>query len=253
MGKYKPRKELAVTFASNSLTIPNVYALDKVGAGHDGSIFRFNEYALKILKYDISLRKERRLMTFDKEIYFQDKLDLKRITQPIDTLLDNDGIFSGYVMKYLDDLASPKKVGTPLYRSPAEYRCGELITSWKELEDDFYQLSEHGIRAQDINAGSYLFTSDFMHLCDMDKYEVTSGSPADMNQSSLNFAMAKFLAYEMEKSDAYDKSRKREIDRWVKKQSNSRGFFQDIQTEIGSDYGTPISEFTDYKVKTLLR
>jgi len=74
-----------------------------------------------------------------------------------------------------------------------------------------------------------------------------------MNQSSLNFAMAKFLAYEMEKSDAYDRSRNREIDCWVKKQSNSRGFFQDIQAEIGSDYGTTISEFTDYKVKNLLR
>lgn len=252
MGKYKPRKELAVTFASNSLTIPNVYALDKVGAGHDGSIFRFNEYALKILKYDISLRKERHLMTFDKVIYFQDKLDLKRITQPIDTLLDNDGIFSGYVMKYLDDLASPKKVGTPLYRSPAEYRCGELITSWKELEDDFYQLSEHGIRAQDINAGSYLFTSDFMHLCDMDKY-VFSRNPRPLNDTTLRYVFAKFLSLEMQKIHACDREDHLALSAWVKEKSNSKSFFDEVSFDIGSEYNKPISDYVEYKAKSLFR
>ena len=252
MGKYKPRKELAVTFASNSLTIPNVYVLDKVGAGHDGSIFRFNEYALKILKYDISLRKERRLMTFDKVIYFQDKLDLKRITQPIDTLLDNDGIFSGYVMKYLDDLASPKKVGTPLYRSPAEYRCGELITSWKELEDDFYQLSEHGIRAQDINAGSYLFTSDFMHLCDMDKY-VFSRNPRPLNDTTLRYVFAKFLSLEMQKIHACDREDHLALSAWVKEKSNSKSFFDEVSFDIGSEYNKPISDYVEYKAKSLFR
>ncbi len=253
MSRSVPNEELPVTISSNYKTIPNVYKLPRIGAGHDGYIFQFNNQALKLLKYDITLRKEQGLMTFEKALYFKDHLHLQRITQPTDILLNQDGVYTGYVMPYIDDLTSPKKKGTPRYRQPGDFSCGDLIESWDLLEQDFSQMTANHVRAKDINRGSYLFGSDFMYLCDMDKYEVTSGSPADMNQSSLNFAMAKFLAYEMEKSDAYDKSRKREIDRWVKKQSNSRGFFQDIQTEIGSDYGTPISEFTDYKVKTLLR
>ena len=249
----RDKKSLVVTLSGNYETIPNVFDLPRIGAGHDGIIFRFNNKALKILKYDITLRKEHGLMTFEKVLYFKDCLNLQRITQPTDILLDQDGVYTGYVMPYIEDLTSLKKKGTPRYRQPGDFSCGDLIESWDLLEQDFSQMTANHIRAKDINRGSYLFGSDFMHLCDMDKYEIMSKTPTDLNQSSLNFTMSKFLAYEMEKSDYYDKNRKREIDYWVKKQANSRTFFHDIKTEIGNDYGTSISEFTDYKVKTLLR
>lgn len=253
MNKNVPKETLSVTISSNSKKISNVFDLPRIGAGHDGIIFQFNNQALKILKYDIVVRKEQGLMTFEKALYFKDNLHLQRITQPTDILLDQDGVYTGYMMPYIDDLTSLKKKGTPRYRQPGDFSCGDLIESWDLLEQDFSQLTANHVRAKDINRGSYLFGSDFMYLCDMDKYVITSGNSDDLNRSSLNFTMAKFLAYEMEKSDAYDRSRKREINYWVKKQSNSRGFFQRIRAEIGSDYTTPISEFTDYKVKTLLR
>lgn len=253
MDRKVSRKPLAVTISGNYETISNVFDLPRIGAGHDGIIFRFNNKALKLLKYDITLRKKQGLMTFDKALYFKDRLDLQRITQPTDILLDQDGVYTGYMMDYIEDLTSLKKKGTPRYRQPGDFSCGDLIESWDLLEQDFSQMTANHIRVKDINRGSYLFGSDFIHLCDMDKYEIMSVSPTDLNQSSLNFTMAKFLSYEMEKSEYYDKSRKREIDCWVKKQANSRTFFQHVKTEIGSDYSTSISEFTDYKVKTLLR
>lgn len=245
-------RKLLVTIAGTSEVIPNVYELERIGAGHDGFIFRFNDRALKILKYDINLRKERGLMTFDKVIHFKDNLKLQRITQPTDFLLDSDGIYTGYVMDYIDNLASEKKRGTPQFREPGDYTCGDLVSSWAILEDDFERLSDCGVRVKDINRGSYLYAYDFMHLCDTDKYELHN-SPRDLNYSALNFAMAKFLAYEMEKTEQYDSSKKRVLNQWVKKCSNSRTFHQEVLSDVGSAYSVPISEYVDHKSKILLR
>ena len=104
MSKNVINNKLSVTIAGTSEVISNIYELEKIGAGHDGYVYRFNDRALKILKYDIKLRKEKRLMTFDKAIYFRNKLNLERIVHPIDILLDEDGIYTGYVMKYVDNL-----------------------------------------------------------------------------------------------------------------------------------------------------
>lgn len=252
MNRYVPNRELSVTIGGTSEVISNVYELERIGAGHDGSIYRFNDQALKILKYDIKLRKEKGLMTFDKASYFRNNLNLQRITQPVDILLDTDGVYTGYVMDYIDDLTLAKKRGTPQFRQPGDYSCGDLINSWTILEEDFEQLSDKGVRVKDINRGSYLFAYDFVHLCDTDKYE-RHNSPRDLNHSALNFTIAKFLAYEMEKNSCYDKSQKRILDQWVKRCSNSRTFHQEIISDIAHDYSSPISKYADYKVKTLLR
>ena len=252
MSKYIPDKEFSVTISATSEIIPNIYELEKIGAGHDGYIYRFHDYALKILKYDIKLRKKRGLMTFEKATYFRNHLNLQRITQPIDVLLDEDGVYTGYVMRYVDDLTSVKKKGTPQYRNPGDYSCGDLVYSWEVLADDFQQLSDNGIRVKDINRGSYLFASDFMYLCDTDKYTLHSSSE-EINKSKLNFAIAKFLVSEMKKTGDYDKEHKRIFDSWVKKSSNSKTFRDEILSDIGSDYNVPISKYVDYKVKTLLR
>ena len=83
--------------------IPDVAALGKVGAGHDGIVYRYGDYVFKVLKYDIDVRKAKDLMTFEKATYFVNNLHLNRIAQPIDILLDSDGVYTGYVMRFFDD------------------------------------------------------------------------------------------------------------------------------------------------------
>ena len=74
----------SVILDSSHEVIPNIHVLEKLGAGHDGIVFRYGDKALKLLKYDVTLRRKKGLMTYDKAIAFSDNLDLRRITNPID-------------------------------------------------------------------------------------------------------------------------------------------------------------------------
>lgn len=56
-------------------------------------------------------------MTFEKASYFAQNMKLIRIEAPVDVLLDEDGLFSGYVMRYIDDLSSNKFKGSPRYKA----------------------------------------------------------------------------------------------------------------------------------------
>ena len=69
MKKYNNRKK-SVIFNNGNTCIDNIFELEKIGSGHDGIVFRFNNLALKLLKYDITLRKHKPLMTYDKAIAF---------------------------------------------------------------------------------------------------------------------------------------------------------------------------------------
>ena len=248
MAKFSQSKQ--VIFRSDLSVVPNIYDLPKLGAGHDGRVFRFNNKALKLLKYDISLRKEKDLMTFAKATYFLDELNLKRIVKPIDILLDEEGIYTGYVMNYLDDVTDSKKKGTPIYREVSDFSCGELINSMHDLIDDFNELTKKNVLATDINRGSYIFTTDFMHLCDMDKYQIGLVRVEDLNKSRLNYVIAKFLAIVMSKN--LDKEQLKKLNEWLKKVINSRNFLELLESEIGTDYRTPIGEFAEYKVKKIV-
>lgn len=157
-----------VILKNNLEEIPNIYDLEKIGSGHDGLVFRYQDKVLKLLKYDINTRKVKNLMTFDKAIYFQKKLKLIRMTKPIDTMLDVDGIYTGIVMEYLDDVTTEKKKGTPRYKETGNFTCGDLVCSTNDLEEDFNELTKNRVQAKDLNRGSYIYTTDFMHLCDMD-------------------------------------------------------------------------------------
>lgn len=202
----KGREERPIIFRNNLKVIPNIYDLEKVGAGHDGEVFRYGNKALKLLKYDIDARKIKKLMTFNKAVFFQDELELKRIVKPTDILLDIDGVYTGYVMDFLDDVTLEKKKGTPLYKVPADFTCGELVHASYELSDDFSNLTKNKVVARDLNRGSYIFTSNFMHICDMDKYSLSCQGADDLNKKALNFVIAKFLYYEMLKKGNYDKT-----------------------------------------------
>lgn len=240
-------------FRSSLEVVPDIFSLPRIGAGHDGYVFRFNNKALKLLKYDISLRKEKRLMTFTKAVYFQDELDLKRFAKPTDILLDEEGVYSGYVMDYLEDVTSEDKKDLPIHRSIVDFTCGELVHTANQLEEDFVELSRKKVLALDINSGSYIYTTDFIKLCDMDKYQISDRDVTERNKSMLNYVIAKYLYYAMELSDSLDKEQLKRINAWVKKMTNSRQFIGSLEKEIGRSYSTPIREYAKHKVKSIIK
>lgn len=253
MGK-KNYKTQEIILRNNLEVIPNIYDLKKVGAGHDGIVFQYKDMALKLLKYDINTRKQKGLMTFEKALFLQKEILLKRILQPIDIMLDSDGVYAGFVTRYLDDVTRKEKIGTSRYKTPGQFTCGDLICSSNELEEDFNELTKNNVLAKDINRGSYIYTNDFIYLCDMDKYIIGDiSSIENLNRINLNFIIAKFLYYEMLKQENIDKIQQRQLSKWVSRKSNSVTYLNELQNDIRYDYNTPISDYAKEKVKTLIR
>lgn len=250
------KKAVPVRLVESRITIPNIYDLEKVGAGHDGTVFRCEDLAIKLLKYDVAERKEKNLMTYDKANYFSEKIHLKRIVAPIDTMLDSDGVYAGYVMKYIDNVASEKKKNTKEYKNPGDFSLWDLAYASAQLEEDFNELTKNRVVVKDINRGSYIYGEDFMYICDTDKYIIVPrNNSAVLNQNvcTLNFTIAKFLFYEMQKSKNYNQNDLKILSNWVKKACNSRCFLEQLNEEIDMDPKTPISEYADYKVKQITR
>ncbi len=215
MGKAKLVQE--VVLRNNLETIPNIYDLKKIGAGHDGIVFKYGNRALKLLKYDIHTREYKGLMIFKKAIFFQQNLSLKRIENPIDIMLDVNGVYIGFVTNYLDD------------------------------------ITQNNVLAKDINRGSYIYTTDFIHLCDMDKYVIQNGGNLEqLNRINLQFVIAKFLYFEMLKSVDLSQSQKNHLSKWVRKQSHSYNYFDQLEEEVRYDYAMPLCDYAKEKVKILL-
>lgn len=250
---HKPQAKM-VRFAEGRVVIPNIYDLEKIGAGHDGAVFRYGELALKLLKYELLERKEKNLMTFDKVNHLCENVSCKRIIMPTDILLDEDGVYTGYVMPYIDNVASEKKKGTEEYKAPGDFELIQLIYAMAYLEEDFEELINNRVRAKDINRGSYIYNEEFLHLCDTDKYIIADDSSkvADLNYNMMNFSIAKFLVYEMQKSEYYNKAYKNELSKWVRKVCGDRNFFKELNQDFGNDLNIPIKEYTDYKVKQII-
>lgn len=242
----------AVVLSQDLHIIPNIYDLEKLGTGHDGFVFRYGDKALKLLKYDVEHRKAKGLMTFEKTVFFKNELDMKRIVNPIDIMLDIDGAFSGYVMECLEDITVEKNKESSM--QVGDFSCESLMASFYDLQDDFNQLTKKKVLAKDINKGSYLYCQDFMHICDVDKFEHNSSCSAidDLNKKSLNFVIAKCLYYEMLKLDELDKEQLKKLSRWVKKCSNSRTFLNELEREINYSSKSPISEYVKYVYQKIL-
>ena len=232
--------------------IPDIAELDKIGAGHDGVIYRYEDFVIKVLKYDINFRKEKDLMTFEKATYIANNLNLRRIAQPIDTLLDSDGIYTGYVMKYFDDVTKDKT--SPYYQTSGEFLMRDMHRSVDELEEDVHALSNKKVLINDLNRGSYIYTKDHMIMCDMDKFHIihSLGSPEDLNRSALNFFISKSLYYEMDKSGAFTKDELKQLIHWVKKCSNSTRYLEEVRKDCMSDPNYPIGEYAREKGKMLV-
>ncbi len=238
---------------SSHEVIPNIHVLEKLGAGHDGVVFRYGDRALKLLKYDVTLRRKNGLMTYDKAIVFSDNLNLRRITNPIDTFSDIDGNFAGYVMNYLDAVDIPQKKGTSLYKRPTEFTCSDLFDSILELALDFEDLTDNSILVSDVNKGSYIYTKDFLHLCDMDKYQrYFSGDLAGKNNTTFNFVISKMLFFMMQYDNEFSSQEKKQLFAWVKNCTNSPVFLNTLLEEVHEKKDESIGEFVNIKVKKIL-
>lgn len=243
----------SIILDSSHEVIPNIYVLEKIGAGHDGIVFKYGDKALKLLKHDVTLRRKKGLMTYDKATVFSDSLDLKRITSPIDTFSDVDGNFIGYVMNYLDAVNSPKKEGISLYKRPTEFTCSDLFDSVLELALDFENLTDNKILVSDVNRGSYIYTDDFLHLCDMDKYRIYSaGDLTSKNNTTFNFAISKMLFFMMQYDNDFSSQEKKRLSAWVKNCSNSPEFLSTLLEEVYEKKDESIGEFVNVKVKKIL-
>lgn len=253
MGYYNPIKK--VVFQTNLSFCININDLEKIGAGYDGLVFRYKDMVLKILKYDTNRRTQDGMMTFNKALYFMDNLDLTRITQPIDLLFDTNGIFAGYVMKYIEDISQKDKIGTPMYKELGSYTCGEYLNSAYELDCDFNSLTKNNILAQDLNPGSIIYSYNFINLCDIDKYMIIENSTkniSDLNRTSLNYVLAKVLYFTMRNIDNISKEDLKKLYKWIRTESNSQSFISRIEKDIGTDYSQPMSEYAKYKIKQII-
>ena len=232
--------------------VPNVLSLPKIGAGHDGVVYQYGDLVFKILKYDIARRKERDLMTFEKATYFVNELKLKRITQPMDILLNSDGVYMGYVMGYLEDVRENPKT---LPSTGNRFLMRDLHESLEDFEEDFAKLTEKKVMADDLNRGSYIITNNYLYMCDMDKFKVIHSPRTlrDLNAGRLNFFFSKGLYYEMEQSGLFSKDELKELMKWVKKSCNSREFIRTLKEDCLVDETYPISEYAKEKGKMLVR
>lgn len=225
---------------NGSEIIPNIYDLEKIGAGHDGKVYRYGKKALKLLKYDIDIRKVKKLMTFNKAIFFRDQLSLKRIEKPIDIILNEDGIYIGYVMNYLEGENDISIFGLDSLQRVVE-----------DLTEDFNELTSHNIVAKDINRGSYIIAKDFIHLCDTDKYSLTTSHTIDrQNNRMLNFVIAKYLYFQMiQYTD--DKETRKKLIAWVKKSTSDSSFLSSIYKELQDNPKETVVEYAREKAKIL--
>lgn len=241
-----------VFLSKSGRIVSNVFDLPRIGAGHDGIVYLYGDSVLKILKYDIKRRKEKDLMTFEKANYFLTNLSLKRIAQPRDVILNSDGVYVGYVMKYFEDIT--KSSDSCKHKTSGSFLLSDLYSTIIDLKSDFCELTANQIMVNDINRGSYIVTNDFLTMCDMDKFRFcnSGNSPSDNNRRSLQFFFAKWLFYEMEKSQSLDKDNLKVLMQWVKKCSNSCDFLDKIESDCLTNMECSIGEYADHKMKQLI-
>lgn len=225
--------------------------LCRIGAGHDGFVYKYSdEKVLKILKYDALAREGKGLMTYRKALRFV-KLSLTRITQPIDLVFDSDGVYVGYVMKYLHDVTLNSNDSN--YRNLGSFVLNDLFRSTYDLERDVNDLSSNGILMEDLNPGSYIITDDYLHMCDMDKFRISDvASIYRLNNNKLNFFISKWLYLQMYNSNEFTKEELKQLLKWVKCCSNSFTFLNSLEIDCLSDENYPVNEYAKDVAKRYL-
>lgn len=221
--------------------------MPKIGSGTDGTLYLYEKLALIILKYDNETRKKRGRMAFDKVTYFIQELKTKRITFPKDILLDENGIYCGIVMDYLD-----KRNENNLCLS--QFQVDALVQFVEELILDIeLELTPKKVVPNDINFGSYCVTSSFFQLCDTDKYLVAQEYSSLKNQDKMHYILAKSIYYLIFYSYQLNQLEKRKWQKWVKLQVREKKFYQTLQAEIKENHFENMEEYLSYKRKIILK
>ncbi len=251
-GKEPEKKVMPVTLDGIAY-IPNIFDLPKLGAGHDGRVFRYGNLALKLLKYDIPTRAAKNLMTFAKAKYFRDELEPRRFINPYGILLDEDGVYCGYSMEYVEDLA--KDPNSPNYKAPSSFTVEDLFCAIEDLEADTEEMTKKKVVMKDLNRGCYLFSSDFMKICDMDKFFIALHQTGirSINRNSLNFLIAKFFLYELTKKHADDKEHLDIVKKWTVRNIKNPKFIDQTKSELESTSALIIGDYLEEKDRTLIK
>ncbi len=244
----------SLLFLSDMQFIPNVYDLERIGLGDYGVVFRYKDKVIKLFRQDINYRKENKLMTLDKALYFKNELNLKRIAQPIDMLLDSDGIYSADAMNYLEDVTLDNK-NKGFSKQPGEFTCRDLICAISEFQDDFHELTEKKVLAKGIDTSNFIFTTDFLHLCGMDRFVLSNMNRAELEKSNimvLNSVFARLLYNEMISSVEFDIVELRQLSNWIKHCTPSLNFTQELIKEASLNCSCLMEEFAKEKVKKIM-
>ena len=118
---------------------------------------------------------------------------------------------------------------------------------------DFENLTDNKILVSDVNRGSYIYTDDFLHLCDMDKYQIYSaGDLASKNNTTFNFVISKMLFFMMQYDNEFSSQERKQLSAWVKNCSNSPEFLSTLLEEVYKKRDESIGEFVNVKVKKIL-
>ena len=198
---------------SKMLTIPNIFDLPSIGAGHDGYVFHFNGKAIKYLKYTPKIREEKGLMTLEKFETLKD-VKTKRIIMP------EDAFYTDFLDAILD------------------------------LEQDFEELNKAGVVAREINRGSFLYDLEFLKMCDIDKYQIGVKRPNELNRNMLNFIIAKVIYYQILEEGA-NKEKLKALNNWIKKTCQSSNFVPNLKKKLEKEPTRLISEGINTLSKTL--
>ena len=235
-------------FANDLREISKIEDLPIIGKGTDGRVFRYNKLALKLLKYDNKVREEKGRLDFEKARYFIKELYVKRITFPKDILLDEDGIYIGIVMDYIE-LINQKDLDL------TQFNLHDLIYFMEELTIDFEeQLTPKGVVPNDINFGSYCFTPNLFQMCDTDKYLVLQNKSIvkDKNKDALNYTLAKAVYYLDFMTHSLNKEERKKWQQWVKQQVKEKKILKTISNESRENNFENLNEYIGYKRQKIL-
>lgn len=182
MGKWYGRLAINFDYWNKHIAIDNVHALEKLGAGHDGIVYAYDDLALKIFKSE-------KILAYKSALAFSD-LTLKKVVGPCGIIFDDNGAYCGYIMKKINKVSDDVSLDA--------FKPEQMVHSIVDLKSDFMGLSSKGIVAEDINNGSFLIDEDsFLHLCDVDKYVFSNSSVSARNKQRLHYAISRFMVSHM--------------------------------------------------------
>lgn len=239
---------MQVNFASTLKEIKNIEEYPKLGTGTDGSVYHYQDLALKILKFSNEERIQKGRMDFEKASYFIQEICTEKITFPKDILLDQNGVYCGIAMPYIEQ---PKNWN--LQDFPVEY----LTMFIEGLILDFEQsLTPKKVVPKDINFGSICCTSDLFQFCDTDKYKYMKNQDSSnvkrFNQDAVYYMLAKSFYFMIFCTNTLEREEKKKWQKWIKLQVKEKILERKIAQELKENHFENLSEYAEFKRKKVI-